>query len=62
MRPSAAPLRLFPWRSTPSSEATVAALRESYGIEPVPFGTVNPPGEYSPLAGALDLADAEANG
>ena len=41
------------------SENTVAALRESYGIEPVPFGTVNPPGEYSPLAGALDY---EANG
>ena len=41
------------------SEATVAALRESYGIEPVPFGTVNPPGEYSPLAGALD---SEAKG
>ena len=35
------------------SEKTVAALREDYAIDPVPYGTIYPPDEYSLLADAI---------
>ncbi|MBQ7474205.1 MAG: hypothetical protein IJS79_07650 [Oscillospiraceae bacterium] len=36
------------------SDKTAAALRETYDIDPVPYGTIYPPDEYSLLYGALD--------
>ena len=35
------------------SEKTVAALREDYAIDPVPYGTIYPPDGYSLLADAI---------
>ena len=35
------------------SEKTISALREDYAIDPVPYGTIFPPDEYSLLADAI---------